>query len=187
MQCSQRRSRQNRKERKNTMLRNYAHHAQSPKSWVHSVHKMQSKAIWQILTKLSYRLSFVRPCLQSHIYEAHVDRSFFRRERSMQSTWSAGLSGLSGLVSKLSGRNVHEIVHGHAHVQTNPVNSCACTCAHMHKTDLPIAPNKRHARYFIDTDETRFPRETFSIAAHRLKFLCTLRNINRSYVHNSAA
>jgi hypothetical protein len=27
------------------LLRNYAHHAQSPKSSVHSVHKMQGKAI----------------------------------------------------------------------------------------------------------------------------------------------
>jgi hypothetical protein len=45
----------------------------------------------------------------------------------------------------------------------------------MHKTDFPTAPNKRHARYFIGTDETRFLRGTFSIAAHRLKFLCTLR------------
>jgi hypothetical protein len=34
---------------------------------------------------------------------------------------------------------------------------------------------KRHARYFIDTDETRFLRGTFSNPAHCLKFLCTLR------------
>jgi hypothetical protein len=44
----------------------------------------------------------------------------------------------------------------------------------MHKADLATAPNKRHARYFIDTDETEFFRGTFSLAAHRLKFLCTL-------------
>jgi hypothetical protein len=43
----------------------------------------------------------------------------------------------------------------------------------MRKTDLATAPNKRHARYSIDTDETRFLRGTFSIAAHRLKFLRT--------------
>jgi hypothetical protein len=31
-----------------------------------------------------------------------------------------------------------------------------------------------YGRYFIDTDETRFLRVTFSIAAHHLKFLGTL-------------
>jgi hypothetical protein len=46
----------------------------------------------------------------------------------------------------------------------------------MHKTDLPITPNKQHTRYFIYTDETRFLHGTFSIATHRLKFLCTLHN-----------
>jgi hypothetical protein len=51
----------------------------------------------------------------------------------------------------------------------------------VHKTDLPIARNKRHARYFIDTDEMRFLRGTFSIAAHRLKFLCTLHKKSKSY------
>jgi hypothetical protein len=59
------------------MLRNYAHHARSQKSSVHNVHKMQGKAIWQTLKKLSCRSSFVEPWLQSHICEGHVDRSFF--------------------------------------------------------------------------------------------------------------
>jgi hypothetical protein len=31
-----------------------------------------------------------------------------------------------------------------------------------------------HGRYFIDTNETRFLGVTFYIAAHYLKFLCTL-------------
>jgi hypothetical protein len=44
-----------------------------------------------------------------------------------------------------------------------------------------------HQRYFTDTDQTRFGRRTFSIAAHRLKFLCTLHKTSRSHVHNSAA
>jgi hypothetical protein len=44
----------------------------------------------------------------------------------------------------------------------------------MHKTDLLIAANKPNAHYFISSDETRFLRGIFSIAAHRLKFLCTL-------------
>jgi hypothetical protein len=56
--------------------------------------------------------------------------------------------GLSGLVSDVSGRYVHEIVHGHAHVQTDQVNLCACTCAHVYKTDLPRASNKRNVLYF---------------------------------------
>jgi hypothetical protein len=46
--------------------------------------------------------------------------------------------------------------------------------AHVHKTDLPIDITERHARYCIDTDETRFPRGTFSIHPHFLKLLCTL-------------
>jgi hypothetical protein len=48
------------------------------------------------------------------------------------------------------GRYVHEIVHVPAYVRTDQVNFYACTCTHMHKMDLPIAPNKRHARYFMD-------------------------------------
>jgi hypothetical protein len=59
-------------------------------------------------------------------------------------------AGLSGLGSDLSGRYMHEIVNDDADVQTYHVNFCACTCAHMHKTDLPININKRHACYFMD-------------------------------------
>jgi hypothetical protein len=150
---------------------------------------MQGKAMWQtlkschvdhLLCNHGSSLTFLRGTLKDH---------FFRGQGSMQSTWSAWTrwpalisyvhgrrlsAGLSGLVSELSGRYVHEIVHSHAHVQTDQVNFCACTCAHMHKTDLPIDTNKRHASYFIDTDEMRFLRRTFSIAAHHFKFLCTL-------------
>jgi hypothetical protein len=96
------------------MLRNYPHHTQSPKSSVHRVHKMQGKAIWQILKSCDIvhrlwnhgsSLTFVKSALADH---------FFPREWLMQSTWlrwsaligyvhggslSAGLSGLSGLVS----------------------------------------------------------------------------------------
>jgi hypothetical protein len=39
------------------MLRNYAHHAQPPKSSVHSVHKMHGKEIWQILK--SFRIDYL--------------------------------------------------------------------------------------------------------------------------------
>jgi hypothetical protein len=78
---------------------------------------------------------------------------FFSGERSGQSTWSAWSwwsasindvygGSLSGLVSEVSGRSVHEIVHGHAHVQTDQVDFCACTCAHMQETDLPISLNR---------------------------------------------
>jgi hypothetical protein len=61
--------------------------------------------------------------------------------------------------------------------------------AYMHKTDLPIAPNKRYTRYLIDVISLTSMRrdssgELFSIAAHRLKFLSTLHK-NRSHVHNS--
>jgi hypothetical protein len=52
--------------------------------------------------------------------------------------------------------------------------------ADMHKTDLPIAPDKRHARYFISTDAMQFLRATFPLAAHRLKFLCTLHKKSKS-------
>jgi hypothetical protein len=74
--------------------------------------------------------------------------------------------------------------HGHAHVQTDQVNFCACTCAHMHKTDLPIAPNKWHPRYFIYADETRFLRGSFSYcctspqipvhAAQKIEVMCII-------------
>jgi hypothetical protein len=43
-----------------------------------------------------------------------------------------------------------------------------------------------HGRYFIDTDEMRFLRGTFSITVHRIKFLCTLHK-NQSHAHNSVA
>jgi hypothetical protein len=53
------------------------------------------------------------------------------------------------------------------------------TPAGVHKADLAIAPNKRHARYFMDIISSTAMRrdsfaELFSIAAHCLKFLCTL-------------
>jgi hypothetical protein len=69
-----------------TMLRIMHVMHKSPKFSVHSVHKRQGKAIWQTLKKLSHRSSFIEPFLQSHICEGQVDRSFFRGERSMQST-----------------------------------------------------------------------------------------------------
>jgi hypothetical protein len=53
-----------------------------------------------------------------------------------------GFIGVSEIVSDVSGRYVREIVDGHAYGQTNQVNLCACAFACMHKTDLPIAPNK---------------------------------------------
>jgi hypothetical protein len=97
-------------------------------------------------------------------YEAYVDRSFFWWEWSMRPPWTAWSSlsaligyvheaGLSTFLSDLSGRSVHLIVHGHAHVQTDEVKFCACTCAHMHKTDVRITPNKWHACCFIDDRE----------------------------------
>jgi hypothetical protein len=61
---------------------------------------------------------------------------------------------LSSLVSDRSGGHVHEIVHGHTHVQTNQVKFCACTCAPVHKTNFLIAPNKRRARYFVKAKPT---------------------------------
>jgi hypothetical protein len=96
-----------------------------------------------------------------------------------------------GLVSDLSGRYMHEIVHGHAHVQTNHVNFCACTCAHMHKTDLPIDINKRHARYVMDViSPTRMRRDSSA----ELFYECIFPQIplrtaqkNQSHIHNSAA
>jgi hypothetical protein len=42
--------------------------------------------------------------------------------------------GATGLVS---GRYVHEIVHGHAHVQTDQVNFCACTHAQNRFAETP--------------------------------------------------
>jgi hypothetical protein len=71
------------------------------------------------------------------------------------------------------GRSVCEIVHGYAYVQTKHMNFCAYTCAHMHKTDLLIASNGMHI--ISSTPMSRgSSAELFSIAAHRLKFLCTL-------------
>jgi hypothetical protein len=60
-----------------SMLRDYEHHTQSPKSSVHSVHKRQGKVIWQTFKKSFYRSFFVELYLQSHVCEGHVDRSFF--------------------------------------------------------------------------------------------------------------
>jgi hypothetical protein len=122
-----------------TMLRNYAHHAQSPESSVHSMHKMQGKAIWQTLEKLSYRSSFWEPWLRAHIVKRTLTDHFSRGERLMRSTLSASISyargrsllaGLSRLVSDLLGRYVHEIAYGHALVETDTVNFGACTSTH---------------------------------------------------------
>jgi hypothetical protein len=79
-----------------SMLRNYAHHAQSPKSSVHSVHKMQGKVIWQILKRLSDRSSFVEPWLQSHICEGHVDWSFFPW-RTINAVYMIGMIAMIGV------------------------------------------------------------------------------------------
>jgi hypothetical protein len=62
----------------------------------------------------------------------------------------------------------------------------------MHKADLPIAPNKRHTRYFMDIISSTPMRhdssaELFLIAAHRLKFLCTLHKKIEVMLHNPAA
>jgi hypothetical protein len=192
-----------------SMLQNYARHAQSLKSSVASMHKMEGKAIWQTRKKLSCWSSFVEPRLQSHICEGHVDRSFFRGEWSIRSTWSAwsrwsalissvhggslsaGLSRLLGFVSDLSGRYVHEIVHGNVYVQTNQMNFCACTCAHMRKTDLRIATNKRHARYFMNVSPSipmiRDSSAEFFLLLHIASNSSPHCTKNQSHVHNSAA
>jgi hypothetical protein len=98
---------------------------------------------------------------------------------------------LSGLVSDVSGRYVHKTVHDHAHRQTDQVNFCACTCTHMHKTDLPIAPNKRHARYFMDIISSTPMRRDSSA---ELFYCCRSPQIplhteqkESKHVHNSAA
>jgi hypothetical protein len=51
-----------------------------------------------------------------------------------------------------------------------------CTDAQNGSADDPkqTACTLFHGRDFIDTEETRFFRGTFSIDAHHLKFLCTL-------------
>jgi hypothetical protein len=159
------------------MLRNYAYHAQFPKSSVHSVHKCRAKQSDRPL----------KSCHIDHLLWNHVSSLTFMRamladrlftgEWSIQSTWLASISyvprgrlsaGLSGLISDLWGRYVHEIVHDHAHVQRDQVNFWACTCAHMHKTDLPIAPNKRHARYFMDIISSTSMRGDSSVELFRL-------------------
>jgi hypothetical protein len=81
------------------MLRNYAHHAQSPKSSVHSVHKMQGKVIWQTLKKLSCWSSFAEPCLQSHICEGHIDRSYFPW-RTINAVYMIGMIGVDQLCAR---------------------------------------------------------------------------------------
>jgi hypothetical protein len=81
-------------------------------------------------------LTFARATLTDH---------FFMGEWSMQSTWSrwsasiadAHGGSLSGLVSDVSGRYEHEIVHGHAHVQTDQIDFCAYTHAQSEFADSP--------------------------------------------------
>jgi hypothetical protein len=77
--------------------------------------------------------------------------------------------GASGLVSDILGW----YVHGHVHVPADQVNFCACTCAHMHKTDLPTDPNKRHARCFMDIiSSTLFHRHRGDAIPRRNPFYC---------------
>jgi hypothetical protein len=101
---------------------------------------------------------------------------------------SAGLSMLSGLVSD---RYVHEILHGHTHVQTDQVNFCARTCARMHKTDLPIAPNKEHERYFINVISSIPMRRDSSAELFLLLHIASNSSAhctkNQSHGHNNAA
>jgi hypothetical protein len=166
------------------MLRNYADHAQFPKSPAHSVHKMQGKAIWRTLQKLLYWSSFVEPWPESHICEGYVDQSSFHgrtinavyRSASIGYVHGESLSaGLSRLVSDVSGRYVHEIVHGHTHAQNG-------------FTDNPkqTAWTLFHGCYFIDTDETRFLHGTFFYCCTSPQIPLHTVQKNRSHVHNSA-
>jgi hypothetical protein len=177
------------------MLRNYAHHAQSLKSSVHSVHKMQGKTIGQTLKKLSYPSSFIKPLLQSHICEGEVDQSFFP-ERTINAVYMIGMIatiGFDRLCARrkrigwhigATGARIGPIcTQGHAWPCTCADRPCQFLCIHMcthTQNGFSDSPKQTacilfHGRYFIDTDETQFLRGTFSIAAHRLKFVCTLR------------
>jgi hypothetical protein len=110
---------------------------------------------------------------------------------------------LSGLVSDLSGRYMHKIVHGHGHVQKDQVKFCPCTCAHMHKTDLLMAPMKRHAHYFVKAKPTNSGNASHSLLHEWTPMRCDSSTElflllyiafnssahctkNRSHVHNSA-
>jgi hypothetical protein len=153
---------------------------------------LKSCHIEHLLWSHGSSLIFARGILTGH---------FFTGERSIQSLWSAwsrwsasigyvhegslsaGLSRLSALLSDPSRRYMHEIVHDHAHVQTDQVKFCACTCAHMHKTDLPIAPNSMHVISWTLFHRHRWdaiPPRNFFIVAHHLKFLCTLHKRSKS-------
>jgi hypothetical protein len=91
---------------------------------------------------------------------------------------------LSGLVSDVSGRYVPKIVHGHALVQTDQVNCCACTHTQNGFANRP----KQTACTLIHWHrwEAIHPRNFF--------YCCTMSQIplhtaqkNWSHVHNSAA
>jgi hypothetical protein len=142
--------------------------------------------------------------LQFHICEGHVDRSFFHR-RTINTVDMIGMTVMIGLDQLCTRRKPIGAPIG---ARINPIGSicardCAwpCTCAdrpsqflcmHMciHAQNRFADSPKQTActlfdrRYLIGIDKRRFLRGTFSIAAHRLKFLCILHKC-RSHVHNS--
>jgi hypothetical protein len=147
-----------------SMLRNYAHHTQSQKSSVHRVHKMQGKAIWQTLKKLSYRSSFVQPWILSHSSRTRWPIIFSREndECSLHDRHDREDRSRSGMCTEETYRAIGARI---GRIPPICARDCAwpCTCAHMHKMHLPIAPNQQHTRYFMGVISSTPMRCDFSV------------------------
>jgi hypothetical protein len=175
------------------MLRNYAHHAQSPKSSMHIVHKIQCKAILQTLKNCHIdhllwnrcsSLTFVRGTLTDHFHGRTINAVHmigFVWLCAQRKPIGGSIGARIGLIGTICARDC--------------VWPCKCAdrpsqflCMHMctHAQNGSAENLKQtactlfHGRYFIDTDETRFLRGTFSIVAHHLKLLCALHQKSKS-------
>jgi hypothetical protein len=122
-------------------LRHYARHAQSPKSSAHSVHEMRRTPILQTLNILSYRSYFVdlKDTLTDHFFRMRTinTASLIAVVVMIGVDWLGARSGPSGLGSDRLDRDMHVIVHGHAHVQTDQIKFSGCICAQNGFADRP--------------------------------------------------
>jgi hypothetical protein len=142
----------------------------------------------------------VEPWLQSHIREGHVDRSF-SYGRTINSVYMIGMIAMIAF-GRLCGRR--KAIDGPIGARIGRIGpTCArdcawpCTCADKPSQFLYMymcthaqngfanslkqtACTLFHGLYFIDIDKTQFLRGIFSIAAHRLKFLCALHKTSKS-------
>jgi hypothetical protein len=181
---------------KSSMLWNYAHHAQSPKSSVHSVYKTQGKAIWQTLQKLSYGSFFCGTMTPvSHLWGARWPITF-SVENDQYSLYDRDNRRQTDMCTKEAYRGSYRTYRAdmctklrmamHMCRQTKSIS----VHAHVHKTDLLIDTDKRHARSFMyvisSTPMRRDSSAELFIVLHIASNSSAYYTKNQSRMYNSA-